>query len=506
MQNSLERLKEIDREIQLLEHTSALLGWDQETYMPKKAIGERARQQSLLSGIIHDKRTDRETGELLSALGITNTTERIDSSMDDADRAFLRKFSREYFREIRIPKKLVVEFSREASLSQAAWIEARKKSDFSIFAPHLKKIIDLTREKAEEIGYSDHPYDALLDEYEPFATTLYVQNIFSSLKPPLRNLVEKIAGAQQVDNHFLYKKYPVKRQKEFGQKILSDLGYDFNRGRLDISAHPFTTTLGFNDVRLTTRYNENSIKTGLFGIIHECGHGLYELGIDEKLSGTILAQGTSLGIHESQSRTWENMIGLSLPFWKYYFPKLQKTFPDQLNGVSLNSFYKGINKSEPSMIRIDADEVTYSLHIILRFELELSLITGDLNVEDLPEAWNSMMKELLGIVPANDAEGVLQDVHWSFGAIGYFPTYALGNLYGAQFYSKMNRDLGGIDSMMERGDFRKILRWLRETIHQYGSTYTAEELCIHATGESLNPDYFIRYLEKKYSSIYQFTT
>ena len=502
MNSSLSRLKEIDREIQLLEHTTALLGWDQETYMPEKAIEERAQQQSLLSGIIHDKLTGKETSTLLSSLGIKDSASAAESPFGETDRAFLRKFSRDFYRETKIPKELVVEFSREASLSQAAWIEARKKSDFSIFAPHLEKILELTKEKAEKIGYAEHPYDALLDEYEPFATTSYVKSIFETLKPKLRNLVKEISRAGQVDDSFLKNKYSVDFQEKFGREILVDLGYEFDRGRLDVSAHPFTTTLGFNDIRLTTRYREDSFKTGLFGIIHECGHGLYELGIDEKIAGTVLAQGTSLGIHESQSRTWENMIGLSLPFWKYYYPKLRKMFPTQLDGVTLEQFYRGINRSEPSLIRIDADEVTYSLHIILRFELELQMISGELKVRDLPEAWNSGMKELLGITPADDAEGVLQDVHWSFGAIGYFPTYALGNLYGAQFFQKLDRDLGGVVEIMERGDFKKILGWLRDNIHRYGSIYTAEELCMNATGEALNPDYFIDYLEKKYSGIY----
>ncbi len=502
MNSSLEKLKEIDREIQLLEHTTALLGWDQETYMPEKAIDERAQQQSLLSGIMHDKLTGKETGALLSSLGITDPSKAAESSFSELDRAFLRKFSRDYYRETKIPKELVVDFSREASLSQAAWIEARKKSDFSVFAPHLEKLLELTKEKAEKIGYPAHPYDALLAEYAPFATTSYVKKIFETLKPKLRDLVKEISRTEQVDDSFLKKKYPADLQEKFGREILLDLGYEFDRGRLDVSAHPFTTTLGFDDIRLTTRYSEDSFKSGLFGIIHECGHGLYELGIDREIAGTVLAQGTSLGIHESQSRTWENMIGLSLPFWRYYYPKLQKVFPSQLEGITVDQFYRGINRSEPSLIRIDADEVTYSLHIILRFELELQMISGELKVRDLPDAWNSGMKDLLGITPSNDAEGVLQDVHWSFGAIGYFPTYALGNLYGAQFYRKMDRDLGGIDEIMERGDFKKILGWLRDNIHRHGSIYTAEELCMNATGETLNPDYFIDYLEKKYSGIY----
>ncbi len=502
MNTTVKELKTLDTDIQLITHTIALLGWDQETYMPKGAIEERAQQQALLSGILHEKLTNRRVGELLENAGVSESNMAGDPSIPETDRAFLRKFSRDYFREEKMPKELVVSLSKEASLSQAVWIEARKKNDFSLFAPHLRKILDLTKEKAEKIGYKDHPYDALLDEFEPFTTTEMVRKIFSGLKPKLIELVRRIAASGQVDESFLLVKYPVEKQETFGRLVLKDMGYDFNRGRLDVSAHPFTTNPGSDDVRLTTRYRETQFRTGIFGIIHEGGHGLYELGFPEEIKRTILAQGTSLGIHESQSRLWENIIGRSLSFWKHYFPKLKEFFPDQLKSVTLNQFYRGINKVEPSMIRIDADEVTYSLHIILRFELECALITGELAVNDLPAAWNTKMEELFGIRPKNDAEGVLQDVHWSFGAIGYFPTYALGNLYGAQFYHRMKEQLGNVDALIEGGDFKTILTWLRKNIYQYGSIYTAEELCNRITEESLNPDYFMDYLTEKYSSIY----
>lgn len=504
MKNALLSLKQIDREIQLLDHTIALLGWDQETCMPPRAIEERAQQHSLLAGILHDRLTNTKVGELLKECQVTEKNLKGHDSFTDQDRAFLRKFSRTYFREMKIPKKLVMEFSKEASLSQAKWAEARQRADFSIFSPNLEKILDLTRKKADAIGYEDHPYDALLDEFEPWMTTASIQKIFTDLKPLLQELVRKISASDQVDESFLLRKYPVDEQETFGRLVLKDMGYDFERGRLDVSAHPFTTSPGSDDVRLTTRYQEDFFKTGIFGIIHECGHGLYEMGFPDDIKLSVLAQGTSLGIHESQSRTWENLIGRSLPFWKYYFPKLKSFFPDQLNDITLDQFYRGINRSEPSLIRVEADEVTYSLHIILRFELELALVSGELQIKDLPGAWNDKMEELLGIRPDNDAEGVLQDVHWSFGAIGYFPTYALGNLYGAQFFNIMRKDLDNIESLMEEGQFGSILRWLRDNIHRYGSIYTADELCNRVTGESLNPAYFIRYLEDKYSLIYKF--
>ena len=502
MNKSLTKLKDIDKEIQLLAHTLSLLGWDQETYMPPGAVEERAEQQALLAGMLHEKLTDPAVGELLKTCGVTEDNYKGAASFGETDRAFLRKFTREYFRETKLPKELVVEFSREASLSQAAWIEAREKSDFSLFAPHLEKILDLTRQKAEKTGYTEHPYDALLDEFEPFATTAFIKATFAKLKPRIQALVKEIAASRQVDESFLLKKYPVKKQEEFGLGVLKDLGYDFDRGRLDVSAHPFTTNPGSDDVRLTTRYQEDFFKTGIFGIIHECGHGLYELGFQNEIKCSTLAEGTSHGVHESQSRTWENIIGRSLPFWKHYFPKLKKMFPRQLEGVSLKQFYRGINLVEPSLIRVEADEVTYSLHIIMRFELELALVSGELKVADLPDEWNRKTKEFFGIIPSNDAEGVLQDVHWSFGAIGYFPTYALGNLYGSQFHAKMVKDLGNTDALIEKGDFHTILKWLRENIHRYGSIYTADELCRKVTGGPLNPDFFMDYLEKKYKDIY----
>ncbi len=502
MDESVKKLKKIDEEIQILSHSAALLGWDQETYMPGGAITERARQLSTLSGIVHDRLTDRKTGELLESAGVDESNLSGDPSLKEKDRLFLRRFAREYYRETKIPRKLVTEFSEAASISQAKWVEAKEKSDFSLFAPHLRKILDLTREKAEYIGYRDNPYDALLDEYEPFATTDTVRKIFGRIKPDLKKLIHGIVSSKQVDESFLLKEYSVDKQEAFGREVLKDLGFDFNRGRLDVSAHPFTTSPGSDDIRITTRYQKNFFKTGIFGIIHECGHALYEQGFDGSIKTSVLGQGTSLGIHESQSRTWENMIGRSMPFWKYYFPRLREIFPDQLKDVSLSGFYKGINRVEPSMIRVEADEVTYTLHIILRFELELDLVSGKLKVGDLPEAWNSMMKELLGILPKNDAEGVLQDVHWSFGAIGYFPTYALGNLYGAQFFTAMKKDLEDTDSLLERGEFGPVLNWLRTNIHKHGSIYTAEELCRNVTGEPLNPSYFMQYLEDKYNGIY----
>ncbi|RKX85731.1 MAG: carboxypeptidase M32 [Spirochaetes bacterium] len=502
MQKSIEKLKELTKDVVLLEHAIATLSWDQETYMPSKAIGEKGEQLALLQGIMHEKVTSSEIGKFLEILGAgDNTPSGIVDSATTTDKAFIKELYRQYKIQTRLSKKLVTDLALETSLSQAAWIEARKKSDYSIFKPHLNKVLELTKQKAESIGYNETPYDALLDEFEPWTTAKEVDDIFKSTQPWLTEFIGKINNSKQVDDSFLLKDFDISKQEVFGRKVLQDMGYSYDRGRLDVSAHPFTTTLGQDDVRLTTRYQKDFFKTGLFGIIHECGHGLYELGFGDNIKGNLLASSTSLGIHESQSRTWENIIGRSMSFWKYYYPELQKYFPENLENISLDNFYKGINKVEPSLIRVEADEVTYNLHIILRFQLEQELISGTLSVGDLPEAWNSKTKDFFGITPDSDANGVLQDIHWPMGAFGYFPTYALGNMYSAQFTSKMNKEID-VDKSLENGNLINILDWLRENIHKYGASKTASELALDITGEKLNPEYFKKYLENKYKQIY----
>jgi carboxypeptidase Taq len=366
----------------------------------------------------------------------------------------------------------------------------------------LEELVQLNIEKAERYGYEEHIYDALLDQFEPFMKTREVERVFDGLRDSLVDLVRRISEAPQVDDVFLHHSYPAERQELLGNEFLNALGYEFNRGRLDVSAHPFTTTLGPNDVRITTRYHEDLFASAVFSTIHEAGHALYELGVDPKYHNTLLATGTSLGIHESQSRLWENMVGRSREFWSHWFPRVKELFPEQLSGVEKEQFYRAINRVEPSLIRIEADEVTYSLHVILRFQLEVKLMTGELEVKDLPEAWNTTMEELLGITPPSDAKGVLQDVHWSMGAIGYFPTYALGNLYGAQFLRTMLREIPDVYDKVAAGEFAPILSWLRERIHCHGAAKTPKELITEVTGEELDPEYFVRYLESKYGEIY----
>ncbi|MCF7928495.1 MAG: carboxypeptidase M32 [Spirochaetales bacterium] len=502
-EKAIERLREIGREIYLLSHVNALLGWDQETYMPRAAVEERAEQLSVLEGMIHDRITSEELGELLELLGAEAGNPGGSSDLLPVDRALVRHVYRHYTRQTRIPGDLVRAIARQVGVSQQVWAEARKASDFSRFRPELETMMELTTRKAEALGYKQHPYDALVDEFEPEMTTARLTDLFDSLGDRLSSLLDRISAVPQVENDFLFRTFPEDRQRAFSRSVISELGYCFDRGRLDQSTHPFTTSLGADDVRITNRYLENFFNAGIFGSIHEAGHGLYELGFGEEIRGNLLADGTSLGIHESQSRFWENMVGRSRSFWEYYLPRARSHFPGVIDDIDLERWYRGINRVEPSLIRVEADEVTYSLHIVLRFRLETALLSGDLQVGDLPEAWREQSSSLLGVVPESDADGVLQDIHWSMGAVGYFPTYALGNLYAAQFRSALLRDYPGLDSMIASGDFKPVLKWLRQKIHRHGSALTPGELCRQVTGGGLSADFFIDYLEDKYGEIYR---
>lgn len=513
---ALRELKTLDREAQLLEHTAALLSWDQETGMPDRAVEERSEQLALLQSLVHRRNTAPRVGELLERLkpvatpGFAGavTDEPVGAPADTptdtpTDAAFLREKRRQYEKSTRLPDRLVRELAETASRGQNAWVHARRNNDFPAFSPWLEKLIELNRETAEHLGYQETPYDALLDQYEPYATTAEVTRVFRDLREGLVPLVQRIAAAEQVDTAFLRRSYPVDRQLEYSDRLMTVLGYDRDRGRLDRSAHPFTTRLGNHDVRITTRFDEHAPESGIFSTIHETGHALYELGTGDELAGTLLAEGTSLGIHESQSRLWENMIGRSRQFWVARLPELREFFPEQLHDVHVDRFYRGINRVEPSLIRVEADEVTYSLHVILRFELEQALIAGDLPVKDLPDAWRGKMKALLGIEPDTDAQGVLQDVHWSMGAFGYFPTYALGNLYAAQFLQVLEREIPDMWDQVSAGNTAPILAWLRERIHRYGKVKTAAELVREITGGPMAPQAFLDYLRGKYEAIYR---
>ena len=498
----LQKLKDHDRKVKLLGCNIELLHWDLMTNAPPRASEERSEQLANLERILHQIDTSSEIGDLLCELGADEEVSEEAETLTSLDRALVRESHRRYSKAKKLPEQLVADLARETGLAHSTWIDARKNRDFSIFASSLEKVLSLIRQKAECIGYDSHIYDALLDDYEPGMKTETVSRIFGDLTADLAPLVLSISEAEPVRSDFLTRTFPVEGQKRFGKVVLKSLGFDSDRGRLDISAHPFTITLGTHDVRLTTRYDEEYFPTSLFGTIHEAGHGMYEQGFGDDIIGTALAEAASLGIHESQSRSWENVVGRSLPFWKRYYPEMRRISPSQLADVELDEFYRGINRVKPSFIRVEADEVTYNLHIILRFELERMLVSGEMKVSELPDAWNKRMSELLGITPSNDAEGVLQDIHWSDGLVGYFSTYTLGNLYGAQFDSALRREIPDIDTQIESGEMSGILNWQRTNIHRHGRIFSAEELCRRATGENLSHKFFIKYLKEKYTEIY----
>ncbi len=505
MKSELERLIALDRERVLVSHVAEVLQWDQETHMPAGAVRERAEQTALLEGLAHEKAVNPEIGKLLEVLGSTTGNPLGDPDLDPTAGSFLRALRRVYDRQVKLPGDLVAETARAASLGQAAWAEARRRNDFPSFLPHLERIVDLAKRAAACLDPSKEPYDVLLDLYEPGNCEEATRRVFSSLRESLVSLLERIRSRPQVDDSFLRRRCPVADQAAASRYFMEVLGYDLERGRLDTTAHPFTATLGCSDVRITTRYEENFFLSGLFSTIHETGHALYEQGLDpgEAYAGTCLADGASMGIHESQSRMWENVIGRSREFWSREFPALRAVLGSALSGVSLEDFVRGANRVEPSFIRTEADEVTYGLHIILRFEMESDLLSGRLEARDVPAAWNDRARELLGRTPPDDARGCLQDVHWSAGLIGYFPSYALGNLYAAQFVHALGKDLD-LEERLRAGDYPAILGWLRAKVHAPGAAYLPGELCERVTGEPLNPGYFVEYLNRKYSGIYGF--
>ena len=398
---------------------------------------------------------------------------------------------------------LVEEIARQTSLGMETWVQARANSDFALFRNSLQTIIGLQRELAGCLGYQERPYDALLDQYEPGMKSSDLDGLFSKLKTELVPMLERISqNLGRVDDGMLHQHFPAQKQLVFGLELAKKMGFDLNRGRQDQSVHPFCTSFSVHDVRITTRLDETFLPPALFGTLHECGHALYEQGVSPKLERTLLSGGTSLGIHESQSRLWENLVGRSRAFWKFAYPGLQTMFSEEFGECSLESFYRAINRVEPSLIRVEADEVTYNLHIMLRYELEVGLLEETLRAKDLPEAWNSKMRSYLGIVPSSDAMGVLQDVHWSHGLIGYFPTYTLGNLASVQFYNQAKKAIPTLSTEIERGEFSNLLDWLRTHIHRPGRKFLPDELVKQVTGRTLSAEPFIAYLNTKYSEIY----
>ena len=498
MKEKLERLKTLLAEIANLRATSALLEWDQSVYMPEGAAEDRGEQMATIERIAHIKSTSDEIGQLLDDL--VSAASGMEADSDDA--RLIKVARRNYDKATRVPADFVSEFARVTTVGQSIWEKAKAESKFEIFQPHLERIVELRRQYAEFFKPWDHVYDPLLDDFEPGMKTAEVQEIFNKLRPMQVNLIKAIAEKPQVQKDFLYLEYPEKGQWDFGVEVINQFGYDWKHGRQDKSVHPFTTSFGLNDVRITTRFKTNYLPTAMFGTMHECGHALYEMGIAKKYNRTPLADGASMAVHESQSRMWENLVGRSRAFWQHYYPRLQEIFPSQLGNVDTETFYKAVNAVEPSFIRTEADEATYNLHIMLRLEMEIALMEGSMQVKDAPQAWNEKFEQYLGLMPPDDAHGVLQDVHWSFGGLGYFPTYALGNLISAQLWERMQQDLPDVDQQIAEAKFDGVLGWMREHVHGYGSKYEPQELVQKVTGSKITPEPFMRYLDAKFSDIY----
>ena len=490
--STIDQLKQRSAELMDLQYALALLQWDQEVLIPSRAAEGRARQMATLSGVIHRKQTAPELGALLD-----QAAQRQDG-WPVADRALVRVMKRQYDQSTRLPEEFVTRFSHLTSRALAVWTEARKRSDFPRFAPLLEEVVAMCRRKADYLGYPQVPYDALLDLHEEGLTTARVEEILAGLAGPLTDLVRKLRGAGGSELRFAE---PFRREEQaaFADRLLAAIGFDFERGRQDISAHPFTTSLGHHDHRVTNRYRPDGLDF-IFSALHEGGHALYEQNIGEALAGTALDSGISLGVHESQSRLWENIVGRSLPFWEHFYPELRQAFPAQLGDLPLADFVAGLNLVRPGLIRVEADEVSYNLHVLIRFELEKVLIDGTLAVADLPAAWNEKYRDALDVRVERDAEGVLQDIHWSHGSFGYFPTYTIGNLAAAQIWEAYRGFDPHPEETLRRGDLARVRSWLAERIYRHGSIYPPAELIAAVTGRPLAADSFLSYLATKYTA------
>ncbi len=485
-------------EMNLLTSALALLSWDQETHMPSRGIAVRSEVTGQFAKRLFELSIAPDLGRAIEVLGD-------DDTLSEAERASVRDVGKQYRRQKAIPPELIEEFAKARSQSQAAWADARKRSDFSVFEPFLVKMVDYARRFADYYGYEEHPYDALIDDYEPGMTVRQLTAIIESLREQLVPFIERLGvEGTPPDASAIEGAFPLDGQRELSRRALELIGYDFEAGAFDEVAHPFTTAIGFDDVRVTNRFLENQVTSGLFGALHEGGHALYNQGMPKELYDLRLNGGSSNGIHESQSRMIENLLGRSRPFWKLFQPILADIFP-ALRNANAEALYRAVNVVAPSTIRVEADEVTYNLHIMLRAELETGLIGGEIDVASLPQRWNDAMERYLGVTPPDDAEGVLQDVHWSVGYFGYFPSYMLGNLYASQMMTRIRQDLSDLDAHIESGDVAVLVGWLRENVHQHGAIYRPDDLIQRLTGEPLNAEYFVRYIEAKFGEIYQLT-
>ncbi len=494
-----QELLERSRERAYLSSPARLAAWDLRTYIPKKGHPHRAQALAAFSRMIHQKATDPKIGELLAAVEGSTL-------MEDPDvAANVRAWRKDYDRTTKVPESLAAEIAEAASRGESAWAELRKKNDWEGFVPYLKRNIELKKAYAEAVGYDEEVYDALLEDYEEGLRTRELVPLFEALKAPAIQLVREIQAApKKPPVEILHRHYPKGAQEAFVLEVLPELGYDLEAGRLDETAHPFAIRIHPGDVRITTRYFEDFFNAAFFGSVHEAGHAMYEQGLPEEHWGTPLGESVSLGVHESQSRMWENLVGRSRGFWQHYFPRAKERF-EALADVELSDFVFAVNEVKPSLIRVEADEVTYNLHILLRFELELALFRDELKVEDLPQAWNEKMEAYLGLRPKTYAEGVMQDVHWAGGAFGYFPTYTLGNVYAAQLFAAAERELGALEPRFAAGEFAVLLGWLRERVHRQGRRYPPKELIERATGAPPDTAFLLDYLNRKFRPLYGLT-
>lgn len=496
---ALEQFRAINTKINQYGEALGVLYWDLRTGAPRKGMDTRSEVIGTLSSEMFNLSTSKELGQLLTEL----EQEQVYTTLSEIDKRLVRETREDYDRSVKIPADEYKKYVILTSTAENKWEECKANNDYDTFKPYLADIIATQQRFIDYWGVKDTRYDTLLDLYEPGMTVAQLDAIFAELKATLVPLVKKIAEHDyQPDTNFLEGQFEVEKQKQFSRQVLKLMGFDFEAGRLDESVHPFATGLNPGDVRITTKYVKNDVASALFGTIHEGGHAMYEQNIMPELIGTTLCTGTSMGIHESQSLFWENIIGRSRQFWSYNLPKLQETF-SQLEDVDLDTFYRGNNTVKQQLIRIEADELTYNLHIIIRYEIEKMIFNEGLSVDELPRVWNEKYLEYLGIEPQNYSDGVLQDVHWSGGSFGYFPSYALGYMYAAQFLKTLEKEMPHVWSSVEKGELHEIKAWLGKHIHQYGKAKKPNELVLDITGESLNPKYLAEYLEEKYTEIYK---
>nr|WP_143484592.1 carboxypeptidase M32 [Halalkalibacillus sediminis] len=481
------------KQIEAYEEAAGLIGWDLRTKAPKKGVAQRTETLSFLAQKVHELSTSDE---------MKNYIDQLRNSDNKIIKASIDECEKEYNKSRKIPINEFTEYVQLTSTAESVWEEARENNDFETFRPYLEKIVDFNIRFAEYWGYKDNRYDALLDNYEPGVTVETLDKVFPELRNNLTNLLDKVNQSEdKPDPNLILSHFPKDQQEKFSLKVLEQMGYDFDAGRLDETVHPFATGLNPNDVRVTTRYDEQDFRMAVFGTIHEGGHALYEQGFDPELYRTPVCNATSMGIHESQSLFWENFVGRSKAFWDKNYDLFLEHAPESFKNIDKNQFYRSINEVKPGFIRIEADEMTYALHIMIRYELEKGLINQEIEVKDLPELWNQKMKDYLGIEPKNDSDGVLQDVHWSSGGFGYFPSYALGYMYGAQLEQSMRKTLD-LEEVIHSGDLSPIKNWLNDNIHRHGSMKQPLNLLQDVTGEGLNPEYLVKYLDQKYNKIY----